>query len=109
MILSKRYVIADGGRFTFDNFPEVTAEVHDIKRSLMHKPPYHKCEMVITFLRDHRLKMRWIELNPDVAAILTAGELVSGNIEALFEACRINKLFRIEYEGYIKQILQDIN
>jgi hypothetical protein len=109
MILSKRYVVADGERFTFGNFPEVAEEVHAIRKRLTHKPPYHKCEMVIGFLRDHSLKTRWIQINPDVAGMLTTGKLTSGNIEALFEACRINSLFRAEYEGYIKQILLDIN
>lgn len=109
MILSKRYVVADGERFMFGNFPEMAQEVHAIKKRLTHKPPYHKCEMVIGFLRDHSLKMRWIEVNPDIAAMLAGGELNSVNIEALFEACRVNTVFRTEYEGYLKQVLLDIN
>ncbi|MCD6063340.1 MAG: hypothetical protein K0R82_1251 [Flavipsychrobacter sp.] len=109
MILSKRYVVTDSDNFTFGKFPEVTGEIHAIKKRLTHKPPYHKCEMVIGYLKDHSLKMRWIELNPDIAAVLTAGELHSGNIEALFEACKTNRPFRAAYEGYIKQILLDIN
>lgn len=96
------FIIHDNQRFTPQNFPNVVHELLGIKEGIAHIAIYFKAEIVISFLRDHRLQTAWIVGNPSLAKLVTSGTLQTSNLEGLFESCRNNKPFLKDLEDYLQ-------
>lgn len=97
--------IGEMEKFNPDNYPYMVSELKEIVNTLRDVPIYFKMDIVISFLKDHSIKTEWIEANPALIKILTSGILVTGNLEKLFEGCRWNKTFRLDFERYLKSKL----
>lgn len=94
--------IKDEDRFTEARYPEVAKEVADLHLALAGAEEVLKVEMVISFVRHHRLKTEWLTQNREVARMLTSGSPRISNIESLFNASRNNVRFTDDLEGYLK-------
>jgi hypothetical protein len=86
--------------------PEMIKELLALGVLTAHTPVYFKAEIIISFLKNHSLKNKWIEANPVLAELMISGSSVTTHLESLFESARGKKDFLLAYESYIKtQIL----
>jgi hypothetical protein len=92
-------------KFDPNNYPKIVAELTTMLASLKLIPVYFKREMVISYLKDHCMRTEWIAANPNLAALITSGNLATTHLEMLFESCRWNKSFRTDLERYVKEQL----
>jgi hypothetical protein len=68
-----------------------------------------RSEIIISFLKMHRIKREWIEANPALTEMITRGRLKTVHIESLFEVFAKNKNFLVGFEGYIKEWLAPLS
>ena len=78
---------------------EVT--VRQIVEQLTHQPAA-KIEMVISFVKDHRIECKLVNDHPKLAALISTKSLPLQVIEDLFEAAKNNSVFKLELEQHIK-------
>ena len=97
----EKYLVDDFDTFEAANYPAVNAEIAALKQSITSAPSFYKQEIIISFLKNHSLQNVWIDANPQLTILVSSGYLFTGNIEALFEACRGNKAFRQDFEDYL--------
>jgi hypothetical protein len=102
--------IKDYERFSPANFPNAIYELSAINQGISHISIYYKVEIIVSYLKDHRLKTEWIDANPALARMITSGFFKTARLESLFESCRNNKVFLTDFEDYIsKQLLTGRN
>ncbi len=82
--------------------PEMMKELSALGKLTAHTPVYFKAEIIISFLKNHSLKNKWIEANPILAELMISGTYATAHIESLFESCRWRKDYLLAYENYIK-------
>jgi hypothetical protein len=82
--------------------PEMMKELSALGKLTANTPVYFKAEIIISFLKNHSLKNKWIEANPALAELMISGSSATGHIESLFESSRNKKNFLFAYENYIK-------
>ena len=87
--------------------PEMMKELSTLGKLAAHTPVYFKAEIIISFLKNHSLKNKWIEANPVLAELMISGSSITTHIESLFEFARNKKDFSLAYESYIKAQLLD--
>lgn len=91
--------------FDASMFPDVMREIRQIRNITSDMPDVFKEEMLISFAKDHCLRMEWIKANPDFAGMMTCGALPIRNIEQLFSAAGENPAFCKELETCLKASL----
>ncbi len=94
--------IDETNKFDSADYPAMVKELMIVKSHTAHLPAYYKSEIVISYFKDHSLKVEWIETNPKLAQMVTGEILKCSNIELLFTSSRQNKSFLKDYENYIK-------
>ena len=94
--------IGEVRKFDADDYPKMVAELTVVLDDLVHIPIYFKRDIIVSYLKDHSIKTEWINANPKLATLMTSGSLATRHLETLFEACRWNKTFRVDFERYIK-------
>ena len=100
---NNKYVIGASDKFKSENFPLINVEVTAINEKTLHAPLFYKDEIIISFLKDHSLHYDWINANPELTELVTSGEMFTGSIESLFEACRNNPGFREDLEQHLTE------
>ena len=105
MFSSNRYRISANDKFNIRDYPEIANELKVIAKRILYLPDYFKTEIVISFLKDHRINMDWIHANSVVVAFITSGTLRISNTEYLFESSRQNKFFQQEFENCISGVI----
>ena len=100
-IMQNGYNISESDKFHYQDYPTVTAELSHLSRSLAGVESSHKSEMIISFLKDHRINSKWLEGNNQSIRPLTSGAIPTPHLESLFNACRHNKRFLFDLEQYI--------
>ncbi len=94
--------IGEVQNFKAEDFPFMISELAELVTMLTDTSVYYRRDIVISYLKDHKIKTEWIDANPTVAEKMLSGKLKTQNLEALFESCKWNKAFRNAYETYIK-------
>lgn len=80
-------------------------ELMAIKDKLIKIPVYFKSEIVISYFKNHSIKNEWIMANPELVSLLLSGSCTSGNIESLFDFCRLRPEYVRNFESYIRTTL----
>lgn len=95
------HVINDTDVFDEKDFPEITFELLSLKQKISGLNGQHKEEIIISFLKDHSIKTKWVETYPKLTAIMVSSTLPVLHLEYLFESCRKNTVFLAAFENYI--------
>jgi hypothetical protein len=64
--------------------------------------PAAKIDMIISFVRDHRIECDLAKDHPDLATLISTRSLPLQLMEDLFEAANKNPLFKMEFEHHIR-------
>jgi hypothetical protein len=81
--------------------PEMMKELSALGKLTAHTPVDFKPEIIISFLKNHSLKNKWIEANPVLAQLMISSSFATKHIESLFDSSRGKKDFLLAYESYI--------
>ena len=92
--------------FTRPNYPNVFAEINVMTRQITEIAGGYKREILISFLKNHSIKVAWLTENDEFVNLITSGALKIQYTERLFEAKRTNKEFLVDLEGYIETELR---
>jgi len=87
--------------FTADAYPEVMKEIRVMVHNVSKIDGTFKQEILLSYLRDHSVKVSWLVDNDPLVNMVTTGSLRSFHTEKLFETKRSNKSFLADLEGYI--------
>ena len=94
--------IGETEKFNAENYPSMVAELTSMLKDLHQIPIYFKRDIIVSYLKDHCVKTEWIDANPVLVKMMTSGTLITHHLERLFEGCRWNKIFRADFERYVK-------
>jgi len=100
-MIYNKYLIREGDHFQEDNFPLVVAELDAMILAMSGMDSTLAAEMFLGFVRDHHLKLEWINVNADVSHLLTSRQINTTCVEALFDSSTQNRIFQHELESYI--------
>lgn len=98
-------IIKDTEKFNPANYTKAIDELSILNQGILHIAIYFKAEIIISYLKDHSLKIAWVEANPTLARIITSGFFKTSHLESLFESCRNNKAFLKDFEDHISKKL----
>lgn len=99
------YKVGDNTDFDLSNYPSLSQEISKIKTDTENVSHSFKTEILISYAKDHCLKLEWLKENPEFSGLITSGALKIGNIESLFAAGRNNSMFVGQLESYIRETL----
>lgn len=91
----------ESDHFTAAGHPEAVREIRMMAHHVSKVNGSFKREMLISFLKDHSLKVAWLTDNDLLVQMITSGALEMYHTERLFESRRGNKVFLADLEGYI--------
>ncbi len=97
----------DADHFTLLNHPKVFKEIHMMTSHVNEVRGTFKREILISFLRDHSIKVEWLVDNDLLVQMITSGSLKVYHTERLFESMRSNKLFLSDLEDHIEVELEN--
>ena len=92
--------------FTRPNYPNVFDEINVMTRQITEIAGGYKREILISFLKNHSIKVAWLTENDEFVNLITSGALKIQYTERLFEAKRTNKEFLVDLEGFIETELR---
>ena len=98
-------VIKDYEKFNPANYPKEFHELSVLNQGIAEIAVYFKVEIIISYLKDHSIKIDWVEANPALSRMITCGFFKTSYLEALFEFCRNNKSFLYDFEDHISKKL----
>ena len=90
--------------FSASRYPEMAKELSVLKEDAAHTPIYFKVEIIISYLKNHSIKNKWIRVNPTLAALMISNSSKTAHIESLFEFYRFRQLPLKNYETYIRHV-----
>jgi hypothetical protein len=96
------YQIKPSDSFSENMYPEVIQELLVLRERSLPMQSAFKTDIVISFLKDHCIKVEWLAMNGAVCKLITSGSLSISHLESLFSACRTNILFLKAFEECIK-------
>ncbi|MER3470036.1 MAG: hypothetical protein C4330_01560 [Chitinophagaceae bacterium] len=102
-MFSGKYLIGDTEQFNSNNYPELVAELSKMRAAMDKLSHIYSKEMLVAFVRDHHFTLEWINSNTEVYELLSSKSISTDCLEALFDACSHNELFRTQLEAYIAQ------
>jgi hypothetical protein len=103
MFQYRKYNIRNTDRFHPDDYPKVLNELEDINKGIAGLSGLHKEDIIISYLKDRSFTNTWLSANPALTELFTSGQLVTTNLESLFECCRVNDQFSKEFEEYVRK------
>lgn len=101
-----QYRVNTDDAFQRELYPNVIDEIEEIGRNTARMSGDYKTEIVISFLKDHSLDIKWIAKNPKLVKFMTSRSVTTSHLESLFESCRGNEAFLKEFEAFVKRKLQ---
>jgi hypothetical protein len=101
-----QYKIDNGEYFQPKLYPQLLLEMASLQKGIATFPGHFRSDIIISFLKDHSLRLEWIKENPELTSLLTSGCLLTRNIESLFEAGRFNRRFSRQFEDYLREELK---
>lgn len=101
MVRSQKYNIQARDVFNILDYPEIANELRVLAKRILYLPDYFKTEIIISFLKEHKVSMDWIHANSVLVALITSRSLHISNTEYLFESSRDNRVFQADFENHI--------
>jgi hypothetical protein len=108
MFAYQKFFITDTDHFLPSKFPQLEASIQQIVKQLASEPAI-KTEMLLSFVKDHRISSKQVNDYPGLAGLISTQSLPLQIMEALFEAGRKNSVFTTELEEYIRMCFAIIN
>lgn len=105
MIYTK-YLVRESDHFHAHNFPQIESDMDAINKAISKASPEFNKEMLLSFLKDHSMRTENIEANPVLAEMISSKSLPISNLEALFESCKTNIVFRKQLEEFVTSDFQ---
>ncbi|HTF17752.1 MAG TPA: hypothetical protein VK658_06755 [Chryseolinea sp.] len=105
--MNKLNIINKSDRFTTIGHPDVFKEIKLMSQHVTDVAGSFKRDILISFLKDHSIKIDWLAGNEALVDMITSGSLKIYHTERLFEAERSNKVFLADLEGYIETELEN--
>jgi len=106
MLSQFKYKIEDGERFSPENCPTVVSQLHALQEGIALLPEYNKVDIIISYLKNHSIKIDLINSNPRVTEKMTSGSFAVSHIEAYFDGCKSNQSFLLDFEHFIERQFQ---
>lgn len=103
-MLNSNYKVSEQDIFNIVNYVDVENELCAISGKFATVPVPGKADIVISFLKDHSIKKALVEQNAAFVKQLVFSSLRTGNIEALFVACKTRRSFLTDFETYIHHV-----
>jgi len=104
-MLHNNYQINEGDTFNIVDFTDVENELCAISGRFSTVLIPEKADIVISFLKDHRIKKALVDQNETFIRQLAFSSLKTDTIESLFIACKTHRSFLADFESYIRQVL----
>lgn len=105
-MLHNNYVVSEKDMFNIANYIDVENELCAISGNFPAMFASEKADIVISYLKDHSIKKTLVEQNTIFVKQLVFSSLKTGNIEALFVACKTNSIFLADFELYIRHVFK---
>jgi hypothetical protein len=96
------YKIETQSKFNASDYPEITSELKFIKKGVESLPETNKVDIMISYWKNHSIKIHLIDTNPKLAQAVTSDSFPSSSIQSLFESGSSNKYFIKKFEDYIE-------
>jgi hypothetical protein len=103
MFKYQKFLIRPTDHFDAATYPFLEEKISFAKKELEAMPAAHRTEMLVSFLKEHRIKSEWVANNPELAKLINSKVLPLTDFEALFESGKENTAFVKELEAYIKE------
>jgi hypothetical protein len=87
------------------NYPAMDLEISGIISKMENTSSVFRSDIIVSRLKNDSIRTEWMNANPVVTTMATAGNFGGINTELLFGSCRWNKRFRQDLERYIKERL----
>jgi hypothetical protein len=101
MPMYHKFLIRETDRFDPMNFPQLEAGLEKIVIQMNREPAGPKAEMLLSFVKDHRINSQNVVDHPALATMISTKSLPLGVIEDLFESSHCNPAFKKDMEAYI--------
>lgn len=101
-----KYEVREQDMFDQVFYPDVMNELEAINVNTRRMSGNDKSDIVISFLKDHCIKIGWVERNPKLVKYITSRSLATTHIESLFDSCRGNTSFLGGFEACIRKQLR---
>jgi hypothetical protein len=105
--MSDPNTVDEADRFSALNYPEVSQEMKRVACHVTSVPGVFKREILISYLKNHSIKVDWLADNDRLVKMITSGALKIRHTEQLFDARRRDKVFLVDFEGYIATELEN--
>jgi hypothetical protein len=107
MFQYKKYLVKRNDIFLPVHFPLATEELNVLIDGVEHVTAPFRSEIIVSFLKDHRINKEWETANPELVRLITSGLFKSGNLENLFDSCRDNPVFEGQFVAYVTQMIKE--
>lgn len=96
----KKYDIDSDSIFTPSDYADIAKIIEDLNTETKDMSGDHKAEIIISFLKDHKIKSTWVAANPGLVSFLRSAKHLS-TLEILFESCKSYSSFSAGLESYL--------
>jgi hypothetical protein len=100
--MNSLYNIKCSDTFNRYEYPLVEEELTLIRRGTGHLHAMSKGEIIISYYKDHCLKVQWLKDHPELIRMITSRHFAATNLESLFDSSRGNKGFLDNFQDHIK-------
>jgi hypothetical protein len=105
-LVHKIYIVDSDAKFDIVDYPEIADELTIIKKQLVNDlPSMPYTEMIISYLTTHSVKKEYVLAKSLFMDKLIAFSRNTVHIEALFAACKMNKVFLNAFETHLRNVL----
>lgn len=101
LIMDKKYDINSDSIFTPSDYADIIKNIADLNTETQDLSCSYKAEIIISYLKDHKIKSIWFDANPELVRFLRSARHLS-QLELLFESCKTYKLFSEDVENHIR-------
>lgn len=105
MAIYQKFLIRDTDRFDATSFPQLENALEKIVVALNREPAGPKADMLLSFVKDHRIASTSVIEHASVASAISTKTIPVGVLEDLFESSKNNRTFANDLEVYIRQYL----
>ena len=101
----RKFLVKDNDQFNPEFFSFVIDDAKMIREQTDHVLPTFKTEIILSFLKNHSLESEWLNVNPELAKLISSGSLSTGKLKSLFDSCQDKPVFRQQMEAFLRQEL----
>ncbi|GAA4746215.1 hypothetical protein [Flavisolibacter ginsenosidimutans] len=97
----QKFRVGESNSFDPASFPELQPCLQQIVAQLNRESAGPKTEMLLSFVKDHRIKSQLVADHPALANLISTKSLPLAVLEDLFESSRTNPSFRNDLEKFV--------